>query len=74
MPSPEENTVHNHEQTTEEAPRIEALPPREISQTDHINKKLLTSLFNRLDEGGETNLAKMLEDDNKTSEDDEWND
>lgn len=67
MPAPESKT----EVTTQEV--IEQ-PARELSQTDHINKKLLTSLFNRLDEGGDSLVAKMLEPDNKNDEHDEWSD
>lgn len=66
MPAPEKTAPVNPEQVQEP-------PPREISQTDHLNKKLLTSLFKRMDEGGDSNLSKMLEDDNKT-EDHEWED
>ncbi|CAH2229007.1 jg7078 [Pararge aegeria aegeria] len=65
MPAPQES-VNNAEQ-------IQDQPPREITQTDHINKKLLTSLFNRMNEG-DSLLNKMLEDDNKTEESDEWKD
>lgn len=65
MPAPQES-VNNPEPIQEQ-------PPREITQTDHLNKKLLTSLFNRINEGGDSTLNKMLENDNKTEED-EWKD
>lgn len=65
MPAPQES-VNNPEPIQEQ-------PPREITQTDHLNKKLLTSLFNRINEGGDSTLNKMLESDNKTEED-EWKD
>lgn len=65
MPAPQES-VNNPEPIQEQ-------PPREITQTDHLNKKLLTSLFNRMNEGGDSTLNKMLENDNKTEED-EWKD
>lgn len=66
MPTPENKT-----QNTEE---VAESPTREITQTDHLNKKLLTSLFKRMDEGGDSQLSKMLESDNKTEEDDDWKD
>lgn len=47
---------------------------REITQTDHINKKLLTSLFKRMDETGDSPLAKMLNSNNQSDENNEWND
>ncbi|CAK1547832.1 unnamed protein product [Leptosia nina] len=64
-PEQEEKTPNNQEKTPD-------LPVRERTQTDDLNKKLLTSLFNRMNEGGDTMLSKMLEPDNKTDEDDEW--
>lgn len=66
MPEPDKTTPVNPEPVPEQ-------PTREISQIDHINKKLLTSLFKRMDEGGDSTLSKMLEDDNKT-DDKEWED
>lgn len=65
MPAPEENVDSKTVQPQEQA-------MREITQTDHINKKLLTSLFKRLDEGGNSLLEKMLEPDNNSEENDEW--
>lgn len=65
MPAPQES-VNNPEPIQEQ-------PPREITQTDHLNKKLLTSLFNRMNEGGDSTLNKMLENDDKTEEE-EWKD
>lgn len=67
MPTPEKNVLSNPEQIQEQ-------PVREITQTDHLNKKLLTSLFNRMNEvdgGGNSLLAKMLEPD---PEEAEWED
>lgn len=60
MPTPQKNVLTNPEQIQEQ-------PAREITQTDHLNKKLMTSLFNRMNEidgGGNSLLAKMLEPDN----------
>ncbi|XP_073961146.1 uncharacterized protein [Choristoneura fumiferana] len=62
MPEPENNTVKNTEQ-------IQQQPMREITQTDHLNKKLLTSLFKRLDEADSTSNVSETE---NTTEDDEW--
>ncbi|KAL0811088.1 hypothetical protein ABMA28_010356 [Loxostege sticticalis] len=67
MPTPEKNTMNNPEEILEQ-------PTREISQTDHLNKKLLTSLFNRMNDGEDSNLNKMLEPDNIPEDDDEWKD
>ncbi|KPI98616.1 hypothetical protein RR46_04589 [Papilio xuthus] len=67
MPAPEQNTQSNTQGSVEP-------PTREISQTDHMNKKLLTSLFKRLNEGGDSILEKMLEPDNNSEENDEWKD
>lgn len=69
MPAPEKTENNNPEQIQEQ-------PVREITQTDRINKKLLTSLFKRLDEGGDSQLAKMLEADDNNGEiaDEEWKD
>ena len=67
MPAPEENVQNKTVQTQEQ-------PMREITQTDHLNKKLLTSLFKRLDEGGNSLLDKMLEPENTSEENDEWKD
>lgn len=68
MPAPEETVNNNPEQ-------IQERPVRELSQTDRINKQLLTSLFKRLDEGGDSQLAKMLEvDNNGEIADEEWKD
>ena len=67
MPAPEENVQNKTVQTQEQ-------PMREITQTDHLNKKLLTSLFKRLDEGGNSLLDKMLEPENNCEENDEWRD
>lgn len=68
MPAPE-NTLNNNPE------QIQEQPVRELSQTDLINKKLLTSLFKRLDEGGDSQLAKMLEADNNGEiADEEWKD
>lgn len=63
MPEPEKPTITK--------PEVVALEPptREISQIDHINKKLLTSLFKRMDEDGD-----ISQPDNNTTEDDEWKD
>lgn len=47
------------------------VPVRERTQTDHLNKKLLTSLFNRMNEG-DSMLSKMMEPDNDSEENDEW--
>lgn len=66
MPAPEKNTQTDTQGSAEQ-------PSREVSQTDHINKKLLTSLFNRINEGGDSMLEKMLEPDN-SEENDEWKD
>ncbi|XP_060807802.1 uncharacterized protein LOC132903445 [Amyelois transitella] len=67
MPTPEKKVLTNPEQIQEQ-------PVREITQTDHLNKKLLTSLFNRMNEvdseGGNSLLAKMLEPDNDDFDDD----
>lgn len=70
MPAPlnKESTQKN-----EDTQNLEQVS-REISQTDHINKKLLTSLFKRMDEGGNSTLAKMMEPDNNSEENDEWKD
>ncbi|CAH0714818.1 unnamed protein product, partial [Brenthis ino] len=65
MPAPEENVDTKTVQPQEQA-------MREITQTDHLNKKLLTSLFKRLDEGGNSLLETMLEPDNNSEENDEW--
>ncbi|KAL0860676.1 hypothetical protein ABMA27_010021 [Loxostege sticticalis] len=67
MPTPEKNTMNNPEEILEQ-------PTREISQTDHLNKKLLTSLFNRMNDGEDSNLNKMLEPDNIPEDEDEWKD
>ncbi|CAH2098073.1 unnamed protein product [Euphydryas editha] len=67
MPAPEEMVNVNPED-------IQDQPIREITQTDHLNKKLLTSLLNRMNEGGNSTLAKMLEPDNSEEENDEWKD
>lgn len=68
MPTPEKNVLNNPENLQEQ-------PVREITQTDHLNKKLLTSLFNRMNEvetdGGNSLLAKMLEPDEFSEETDE---
>lgn len=66
MPEPNKKVPVNPE-------NIPDKPNREMSQTDHLNKKLLTSLFKRMDEGGDSTLSNMMEDDNKT-EDHEWED
>lgn len=65
MPEPDKTAPVAQEKIPEQ-------PPREISLTDHLNKKLLTSLFKRMDEGGDS-VPTNLEDDNKT-EDHEWED
>lgn len=65
MPEPDKTTPVKPENIPEQ-------PTREISQTDHLNKKLLTSLFKRLDDSGDS-VPNNLEDDNKT-EDHEWED
>lgn len=68
MPAPVKTENNNPEQIQEQ-------PVRELSQTDRINKQLLTSLFKRLDEGGDSQLAKMLEADNNGEiADEEWKD
>lgn len=66
MPEPDKTAPVNPENIPEQ-------PTREISQTDHLNKKLLTSLFKRMDEDGDSVLSNMLKDDN-TTEDQEWED
>lgn len=71
MPEPGK-TVSNTNANPEKALELEQ-PTREISQTDRINKKLLTSLFKRMDEGDSV-INQMLETDNNTTEDDEWKD
>lgn len=63
MPEPENNTVKNTEQ-------IQQQPMREITQTDHLNKKLLASLFKRLDEAD--SAASNVSETENTTEDDEW--
>lgn len=67
MPAPEEMVNVNPED-------IPNQPTREITQTDHLNKKLLTSLLNSMNEGGNATLEKMLEPDNTEEENDEWKD
>ncbi|KAM3958707.1 uncharacterized protein ACR2FA_007230 [Aphomia sociella] len=67
MPTPEKNVLSNPE-------KLQDQPVREITQTDHLNKKLLTSLFNRMNEAdndGNSMLAKMLE---PGPEEAEWED
>lgn len=63
MPTPQNTVPNNPEQMPEQ-------PVREISQTDHLNKKLLTSLFKRMDE--EESSSKITDPDKKTEDDDEW--
>lgn len=65
MPEPEKTAPANPEPLNDQ-------PPREISQTDHINKKLLTSLFKRMDEEKDSPLAKMLEPDSNDVEEQDW--
>lgn len=67
MPAPKEMVNVNPEDIIDQ-------PTREITQTDHLNKKLLTSLLNRMNEGGNATLEKMLEPDNTEEENDEWKD
>lgn len=67
MPTPEKNVMSNPEEGLDQ-------PTREISQTDHLNKKLLTSLFNRMNDGEDSNLNKMLEPDGLPEDEDEWKD
>lgn len=66
MPAPEQIENNNTKQIQEQ-------PAKEISQNDRINKQLLTSLFKRLDEGGDSQLSDMLEPDNNGEiADEEW--
>lgn len=69
MPAPE-NKVIAPERPEEPIPE---LPPRETTQTDHINKKLLISLFNRMNDAENSTASKTLQngDDNES---DEWED
>ncbi|KAI5632143.1 hypothetical protein NE865_15140 [Phthorimaea operculella] len=60
-------------QTPPEPQTLPQQPVRELSQTDHLNKRLLTSLFKSLDEGGEESLSKMMEPDTTDKIDEkEW--
>ncbi|CAG4995448.1 unnamed protein product [Parnassius apollo] len=72
MPAPDSD--NNKQKVIENnAQELIDQPVREITQTDHLNKKLLTSLFNRMVEGdSDSSLAKMLEPDNINEEHDEW--
>lgn len=61
MPEPAETPNNN--------PDLVLDPPtREISQTDQINKKLLASLFKRMDE------VDTPQPDNDAADEDEWKD
>ncbi|CAG4966337.1 unnamed protein product [Colias eurytheme] len=66
------NTPEKEETTTNTQDAMPEMPVRETTQTDHLNKKLLTSLFNRMNEEGDSPLSKMLEPDNQADDDDEW--
>lgn len=50
---------------------LKDLPPRELSQTDQLNKKLLKSFFDRINQGDEK-LTKMLEKDSDADPNDSW--
>ncbi|CAH4029692.1 unnamed protein product [Pieris brassicae] len=64
MPEQEKKTQNEQQKNAE-------IPVRERTQTDDLNKKLLTSLFNRMNEG-DSMLSKMLEPDNESEENEEW--
>ncbi|CAF4770459.1 unnamed protein product [Pieris macdunnoughi] len=64
MPEQEEKAQNEQQNNAE-------VPVRERTQTDDLNKKLLTSLFNRMNEG-DSMLSKMLEPDNESEENEEW--